>query len=51
MVFQTMNHGLEARATSPPRIKVTHNLEWTEYQRPGESVSRWSGNLWARFAD
>ena len=27
MAFQAMNHGLEARATSPPRIEAAHNLE------------------------
>jgi len=26
MAFQAMNHGLEARATSSPRIGATHNL-------------------------
>ncbi len=25
MAFQAMNHGLEARATSPPRIVAIHN--------------------------
>ena len=25
MAFQAMNHGLKARAVSPPRTKVTHN--------------------------
>ena len=25
MAFQAMNHGLEARATSPPRVEATHN--------------------------
>ena len=27
MAFQAMNHGLEARATSSPRIRATHNLK------------------------
>ena len=27
MAFQAMNHGLEARATSPPRTEATHNLK------------------------
>ena len=26
MAFQAMNHGLEARATSPPRIGAAHNM-------------------------
>ena len=26
MAFQAMNHGLEARAASPPRIEATDNL-------------------------
>ena len=26
MAFQAMNHGLEARAASRSRMKVTHNL-------------------------
>ena len=27
MAFQAMNHGLEARATSPQKLEATHNLK------------------------
>ena len=27
MAFQAMNHGLEARATSPQEFEATHNLK------------------------
>ena len=27
MAFQAMNHGLEARATSPQTLEATHNLK------------------------
>jgi len=46
MAFQAMNHGLEARATSRPRIRATHNVKADRVLGETSRASRWSHEKW-----